>query len=139
MEKREKSCGAVIYQLNNNHILYLVEKMVGGHYALCKGHVEGSENETETALREIKEETNLDVIIDTSFRETTKYSPYPGCMKEVVYFIAKLKGGQLKVQLSEVTSAMWMPFEEAYEKLTYVSDKNILDKAHKYLIKKEFQ
>ena len=35
---REKSCGAVIFY-RDSKILYLVEQMIQGHYALCKGHV----------------------------------------------------------------------------------------------------
>ena len=61
---KEKSCGAVIYKIIDNQVYFLVEKMQRGHYALTKGHVENNETEVETATREIKEETNLDVIID---------------------------------------------------------------------------
>ena len=60
---REKSCGAVVYKIENDDIRILIEKMKLGHYSIPKGHVENNETEIETALREIKEETNLDVII----------------------------------------------------------------------------
>lgn len=54
---REKSCGAVIFQRQGELLTYLVLHSVLGHWTLCKGHVEGSETEHETALREIREET----------------------------------------------------------------------------------
>ena len=71
---KEKSCGAVVYKYENNEILVLLEKMKKGHISIPKGHVENDETEIQTALREIKEETNLDVVIDTGFKEVISYS-----------------------------------------------------------------
>lgn len=65
----EKSCGAVVYTRLNGERLYLVEQMLDGHWGVPKGHVEENENEVETALREIKEEVGLNVIIDSNFRK----------------------------------------------------------------------
>ena len=55
--KQEKSCGAVVYAETGRGRLYLVEKMLHGHFGLPKGHVEPGENERQTAEREILEET----------------------------------------------------------------------------------
>lgn len=38
--KKEKSCGAVTYYVNDGEIFYLIEHMVQGHYLLPKGHIE---------------------------------------------------------------------------------------------------
>ena len=40
--------------------------------------VEGEETEEETAIREIREETNLEVRLDTVFRHDIWYSPNEG-------------------------------------------------------------
>ena len=87
---KEKSCGAVVYTAVDGEIKYLLVQMMSGHYAFPKGHVESGESESETALREIKEETDLDVSLDTAFRQSVVYSPYVGCEKEVVYFVASV-------------------------------------------------
>lgn len=50
--------------------------------------MEEGETEEETARREIKEETGLDVLLDTGFRETVTYSPKRNTKKTVVYFVA---------------------------------------------------
>ncbi len=47
----EKSCGAVIYTGDGAERRFLIERMRKGHVSLCKGHVEGNENEHETAAR----------------------------------------------------------------------------------------
>ena len=86
---KEKSCGAVVYKIENGIIYFLIEKMNKGHFSLPKGHVENNETEIETALREIKEETNLYVTIDDSFAETISYKVDNGNIKDVTFFIGK--------------------------------------------------
>ena len=87
--KYEKSCGAVIYYEDDGRRLYLIELMQKGHRSICKGHVENDESEHQTAEREILEETRLTVTFIDGFRESIEYSPYDGCMKTVVFFLAK--------------------------------------------------
>ena len=72
----EKSCGAVVFRKYHGNIeLLLIKHVVGGHWSFPKGHVEPGETETETAIREIKEETGIDVELNTTFREVVSYSP----------------------------------------------------------------
>ena len=90
--KHEKSCGAVVYRMEEGQLFFLVEHMKMGHISIPKGHVEGNETEEETARREIKEETNLDVRMDTAFRHEISYSPASGILKQVVFFAAEAAG-----------------------------------------------
>ena len=53
----EKSCGAIVY---NNEGKVLIVQHNAGHWDFPKGHVENNETEVETAVREVKEETNID-------------------------------------------------------------------------------
>ena len=135
--KFEKSCGAIIVRKNDDTFETLLIKMVKGHWSFPKGHVENDETEVETALREIKEETNLDVIIDTRFREITTYSPCPGVLKDVIFFIAMAKTNDVVVQETEVESAMWVELNEAIDIVTFECDRQILKKAIKYVEKQE--
>ena len=66
----EKSCGAIIIHKTNkdNYKVLLVKNHNGRYWSFPKGHVEKGETEEETAIREIKEETGLDVEIVDSFR-----------------------------------------------------------------------
>ena len=129
--KYEKSCGAII--IDNDKILVL--QQVAGHWGFPKGHVEEGETEVQTAKREIKEETNLDVEINNNFRYTESYSPAEGVEKEVVYFIAQKIGGEIKVQEEEVKKIEWLSYNEALERLTYENSKVLLRKAWKDLNK----
>lgn len=131
--KREKSCGAVIFRENNRSRDYLILTSTLGHTTLCKGHAEGSETEHETAVREIREETGLTVDFIDGFREVITYSPKPGVVKDVVFFLARLSGGELTCQPEEVADARFLPFEEALEALTHPSDRDTLQKARAFL------
>ena len=136
---REKSCGAVIWNGGAGERRYLIERMVKGHTSLCKGHVEGKETEHETAAREIMEETGLQVKFCRGFREIISYSPYPGCIKKVVFFLAEASRTDVVAQPEEVDHILWLPLEQALEALTHGSDREVLRKADAWLKRKEGQ
>ena len=130
---REKSCGAAIFIRRKGQPLYLIETMRQGHRSLCKGHMENGETEHETARREIREETALSVRFIDGFRKTISYSPYQGCVKEVVFFLAEAESDNAAAQLSEVSSISFLPIDEALGLLTYEDDRRILRAADAFL------
>ncbi len=131
----EKSCGAIIYTTVNGERLYLVEQMIDGHWGVPKGHVEENENEEETALREIKEEVGLDVIIDSGFRSVETYSPKDGFIKDVVYFVAYSESMDTTMQAEEVRDIRWLKLEEARELIEFESMQDIIIMADTYISK----
>ena len=133
--KKEKSCGAVVYKKEKEQLLILLLKHNSGHWSFPKGHVENEETEEQTALREIKEETNLDVIIDTNFRMVSTYSPKEGVIKDVIFFVGKVKenSSNLKAQESEIERLDWFTYETALDTITHGDDKRILKEAAEYI------
>ena len=131
----EKSCGAIVYTNVNGERLYLVEQMLGGHWGVPKGHVEENENEEETALREIKEEVGLDVIIDSGFRTVETYSPKDGFIKDVVYFVAYSKSMDTTMQAEEVRDIKWVKIKEATDLIEFQDMQEIMIMADTYLSK----
>lgn len=126
----EKSCGAIVYRrFHGNTEILLIKHVNSGHWSFPKGHVEEGESEEETALREIKEETGVDVLLDTSFRETVSYSPKKDTQKLVVYFIAKAKGYDFTPQEEEISEIRWIDISYAGAVLTYENDRAIVNKA----------
>ena len=122
--KYEKSCGAVIFEGDK----VLVIQQVKGHWGFPKGHVEDGETEVETAIREIKEETNLDVEIDETHRYIETYRPKEDVEKDVVFFVAKKIRGEIKVQEEEVTQTEWLSPKDAIKRVTYESSKKIMSR-----------
>lgn len=129
----EKSCGAVIYTVVDGKRLYLIEIMRKGHASLCKGHVEGTESGHQTAAREIREETGLEVKFVEGFRQTIEYSPYRDCSKTVVFFLADADSTNVTIQEEEVREIEWLPYEEALTKLTFDSLREVLQQAENFL------
>ncbi len=128
----EKSCGAIVYRRYHGNIeILLIKHINSGHWSFPKGHVEEGETEVETAQREIKEETGIDVIIDPTFRETVQYFPRKDTQKVVVYFIAKAKNYDFVPQEEEIAEIKWVDIGHATTVLTYENDKSIVNKAKK--------
>ena len=126
----EKSCGAIVYRkFHGNTEILLIKHINSGHWSFPKGHVEKGETEVETAQREILEETGIDVIIDSSFRETVSYSPKRGIQKVVVYFLAKAKNTDYTPQEEEIAEIRWVEIGRAQTVLSYENDKSIVSKA----------
>ena len=98
-----------------------------------KGHVEENETEEETAKREVKEETNLDVEVDSSKKYEIRYIVGTDIDKVVYFFPAKVIGGQIKRQVTEINEIRWVPFKEAISIITYDNAKEMLENALKEL------
>ena len=126
----EKSCGAIVYRkYHGNTEILLIKHINSGHWSFPKGHVEDGETEVETAMREIKEETDIDVIIDPTFRETVTYSPKKDTMKVVVYFLARARNVDYHPQEDEIAEVRWVDISYASNILSYENDKTIVTKA----------
>ena len=134
---KEKSCGAVVYKKINNDIYVLLIKHNVGHWSFPKGHVEENETEEETAIREIKEETNIDVILDNNFRFVNTYSHRENSIKDVIYFVGYPINEEVKPQEEEVSNIEWYNVEKAYDIITYDNDKEVLRKAIEYITYEE--
>ena len=115
--KYEKSCGTIV--INDNKVLVIQQKQ--GFWGFPKGHMEQGENEIETAIRETKEETNLDVIIEDKTRFCLTYViEDKNIHKEVVYFVAKVDGKvDIKPQIEEKNGIVWIEIAKLEDILTF--------------------
>ena len=68
--RHEKSCGAVVFTMVGDTLKYLLVHSVNGFWGFPKGHVEAGESEYDTAKREIREETGVNVTFIDGFRAT---------------------------------------------------------------------
>lgn len=134
MMNYEKSCGAIVYRkFHGNTEILLVRHIKSGHWSFPKGHIEEGETEEETAKREIKEETGVDVLLDTGFRETVSYSPKRNTKKTVVYFVALATSYELIPQKEEISDLKWQEIGQAADTLTYDNDRAVVNKAKAFI------
>jgi bis(5'-nucleosidyl)-tetraphosphatase len=135
---KENEAGAIIFYEEEGKFYFLLLKYPR-YWGLPKGHIEFGEEDLETAKREIKEETGLDVKILPGFKEKTMWffmRQGEKILREVTWFLAKAESKNVKIS-EEHEDFAWLPYEEARERLTYDNDKNLLDKAMRYLMKRK--
>ena len=130
---KERSCGAVVWRMRGGRRHYIIIQNRSGHNGFPKGHMEYGETEPETALREILEETSLNVTLDTSFRSEYRYLVDGYIHKTTLYFLASYSEGTFRPQKGEVYGIWLLPFEEALEQLDYEQDRKVLRLAEKRL------
>ncbi|MDP4121329.1 MAG: NUDIX domain-containing protein [Bacillota bacterium] len=130
----EKSCGAVVYCYMFHEIRILLVKNHNGRYwSFPKGHMEEGEDEVQTALRELKEETGLDVRIFEGFREISDYCPYGNIKKRVVFFLAESKDNHVIIQQKEIDNFVWATFDDAKKLCCFENDQRVIQKAKEFL------
>ncbi len=120
---KEKSCGAVVFNEQMDKVLLI--RHLKGHVAFPKGHVEDKETEEETAIREVKEETGIDIEIISKNKHHISYSPKPNYYKDVYFFIGKAIGGELRPQPEEIDECFWCEIDKVLKYITYEKDKKL--------------
>lgn len=139
--KRIRSAGAVIFRKESKEIKYLLLRYRRGHWDFPRGHIEEGEEEIKTAKREIFEETGIeDLKFIPGFCESYKYS-FSGfgqdknyrIFKENIIYLAETTTKIIKLSY-EHHDFCWLPYEQAIRKLTFQTSKEILKKAHQFLL-----
>lgn len=129
----EKSCGAVVYVVGSGTIKYLLVRSIAGVWGFPKGHTELGESEKQTAVREIKEETALDVLLIDGFRVVDEYE-LPNCNKQVVYFLAEPNDLSFKPQEAEIAEIALVDFNTARSLMQFESSRCVLAEANDFLL-----
>ncbi len=130
----EKSCGAIIYRIRDDGVIeYLIlYQHRSGTWSVPKGHIAAGETETETALREIREETGLHVSLIDGFRKEMSYTVSAKASKNVVIFLAKSEG-ELSLGANEISDALWADKATAIRKLGGRSIGRIIEAAEIFI------
>lgn len=125
----ERSYGAVVLDEGGRYLL--IQHRNGGHWDFPKGHKESGETGRAAALREVLEETGVELDLLEGFKEKTKYVPQPGTQKTVTFYMGVAKG-PVVVQQEEVLTHGYFSYEEAMERITYPESRKLLVKAEAF-------
>jgi len=135
----EKSAGAVVYRLTEDHTLLflLLQAAPGKPWGFPKGKLDPGETEENAALREIEEETSLNqLVLDEDFRLAIHYNYRRGrklVKKEVIYFLARAETAEVHISWEHV-AFRWASLKEAFELVAYENARDTLRKACTHLI-----
>ncbi len=133
--KRAHSCGAVVFPMEGGVPKYVLIKSIKGALGFPQGHMEAGETETQTALREIREEVGLNVRLIDGFRHETQYllPDKADTVKLVTYFLATYAGQTPVPQPGEVTQIRVVPYAEARQAVTHDGNKVVLEHADRFI------
>jgi 8-oxo-dGTP pyrophosphatase MutT (NUDIX family) len=133
----ERSAGYVLYRVRDGEREYLIIKnRHGGHWGFPKGHLEPGETPLEAARREVAEEVNIGSIEHVpGFSESVSYRFHRGreVVKKTVTFFLGRAGETGSPDPREIDAMRWLPYSEAKRQLTYKEQKDILEKAERFL------
>ncbi len=97
----------------------LLVEQVSDFFCFLKGHKEAGETEVETAIRETKEETNLEVAVDSSKRFQVSNVQKKTIMKEATYLIVTIDNSDyLKADETEIKNIFWIDINKVEETLS---------------------
>ena len=137
-KKEDFSYGIVpIYQENKYFYVFILLNR-GGYWSFPKGHPDEGETHIETAKRELREETNLEVseiLSKPSLKETYTFKQNHELIhKHVEYYIAFVKNPkEFQVDLKEVMEGKWVEINQAPMFLTFEEAKKICREAAQFL------
>ena len=131
MKKYTGKTSTAIIPYEPNKILLIKRNTVPfkGYWALPGGRVDPGETVEQTIVREVKEETGLDVTIERKIGEYTEqgvkdgveYEYYPTC------FLVKTVGGEIKKQESEIQEIKLFSLNDLPKPLAFEHDQMIKD------------
>ena len=135
------SAGGVVFRMKES----IVEVIVCGResppvWGLPKGTPDLNETRAQTALREVNEETGLEVELDEYidsieywFGKSTNRTRFH---KTVYFYLMQETGGDISLHDDEFDYVRWLPVDEARKTLTYENEVKIVEDALSLVWKK---
>lgn len=129
---RATSAGGVVHRrVGERRDIVIVHRRAPVLWALPKGTPDSGETLEETALRETREETGLEVEIEAPItsiryffvRGSTRFH------KTVHFFLMRPTGGGLELHDQEFDVVRWAPIPEALALLTHATERSIVERA----------
>jgi 8-oxo-dGTP pyrophosphatase MutT (NUDIX family) len=141
---KEFSFGAIICKIKNDSLLFLlINSKRNGIWGFPKGHIENGESETETARREIFEETGIkNIEFIKNFRQEDVYviNRAANCRderrveKHSIYFLAAALEDALDFDKNEILELKWTDINQAQDLLSFANQKKIINSAYNLII-----
>lgn len=137
---RAVSAGGVVYRVVDGQVqIVLCGRLANQIWGLPKGTPLKGEDLVQTALREVREETGLDVRAIEPIGEIDYWFVARGVRfhKTVHYYLMEPIGGDLSRHDPEYDVVHWFAIEDAYRQMSYRNEVEIVRKAAELIRKRE--
>ncbi|MEX1157240.1 MAG: NUDIX hydrolase [Chloroflexota bacterium] len=133
---RATSAGGVVHRSDGGAVeILLVRRRHPPLWALPKGTPDVGETLAETAVRETREETGLEVEIEQPIRAITYFFVRGRIRfhKTVHFFLMRPVGGHIDDHDHEFDEARWVPIDEALPLMTHETERAVVQAATELL------
>lgn len=130
--ERHVSAGGVVFKEDGGQLKFaLCGRFTPKLWALPKGTPKPGESVEQTAIREVAEETGLEVSICAPVGSINYWfrADNNRINKTVHFFLMSVTGGSTTLHDAEFDTVEWFPTEEALRVLSYKSEGQIVQKA----------
>jgi 8-oxo-dGTP pyrophosphatase MutT (NUDIX family) len=124
----EFSAGGVVVREMQGRPFVAVVRVREQILALPKGHPFGDESPADAARREVREETGVEAELVEKLGDVTYWYVRGGkrVRKVVAFFLFRYSSGSVEDHDHEVEEALWIPLEEAPERLAYKGEREMV-------------
>lgn len=132
--KLETSAGGVVYRVHDGEPLFLLIRDSYRNWGFPKGHLETDELPSAAAVREVREETGLDVIaVDGEIDTIDWFFRFRGRLVHKVchFYLMRTDSARTKPQRAEgITACRWATYSEAAQLVSYANARDVLQRAN---------
>jgi 8-oxo-dGTP pyrophosphatase MutT (NUDIX family) len=130
--RQDFSAGGVV--VRDGEVAVIIPRRRGAQggkvLGLPKGHLDGGESELEAAIREVREETGVEVepierLGEVRYTYERRGQPVD---KRVVFFLLEYRSGELAHD-HEIEHVKWIPLKEAAGSLTHEGEREMVQRA----------
>jgi len=129
---RATSAGGVVHRVIDGRIqVVLAHRRRPPLWALPKGTPDSGETIEETAIRETREETGIEVEIERPLSSITYFFVRGSTRfhKTVHFFLMRAVGGSTDAHDAEFDEVRWMDLHEALAVMTHATERSVVEEA----------